>query len=343
MKKLLSVLIFFFLIFSIHAQNKENFFWDSVENFSAKNSYFPLSLYDDQDAYIFYESVDKAKQEIKISWRQKSGSLAWSDTFSLKDIFRYSGDDVPDMYSAALSSSGSLAVSVIDSSSANGVVKVYVSSDKSASFSDFTFPPQQKQITSSRIFSSATGGFILFISLGEGKQSPTESSFSILYSESSDGKNWSSLKTFSPSALISNAFSPFYTRIGETDFVFFEGWSAKDSTTSLIYASSRIADDKWSEPFVVTDSSSMPDSSSYLDFKNFRPYVLSYGGETKIIWERSTKTGSTATVMVAPLSSEGRILDRNDVESLNAFGNGRRPSLLPDLKFFGTNVGFSAR
>ena len=255
MRKIILIFTFAFLIFSLQGQNKENFFWDSVEGFSAKNSYFPHSLYDEHDAYIFYETVDKARQEIKISWRQKSDALNWSDTFTLKDIFRYSGDEVPDMYSCALSNTGTLAVSVIDSSAANGVVKVYSSADKASSFHDFTFPPQQKQITSSRIFASGQGGFILFISLGEGRQSPTESSFSILYSESSDGKNWSSLKNFSPSASISNAFSPFFVRIGEADFVFFEGWYGKDSSTSLIYASSRISGDGWSEPFIVTDSS----------------------------------------------------------------------------------------
>ena len=86
----------------------------------------------------------------------------------------------------------------------------------------------------------------------------------------------------------------------------------------------------------MTDASSLIDSSdSYLDFKNFRPFVLSDGANTKIVWERTTKTGSTATVMVAPLSAEGRIADKNDVESLNAFGNGRRPSLfLFHDKFF---------
>lgn len=337
MRKFFCSLLILFSLTALHAQTRENIFWDSVESVSAKNSYFPVALYDSHDSYIFYESVDKLRQEIKISWRQKRDKLLWSDTFSLPDTFKYSGDDVPDMYSAALSSKGVLAVSVLDSSSANGVIKVYSSSDKAASFTDFTFPPQIKQITSSRIFASETGSFILFISLGEGKQSPTESSFSILYSESADGKKWSDLKVFKPSSSISNAFSPFFTRIGGREFVFFEGWSGKDSTTSLIYASSRVGpfSDSWSEPFVVTDSSSMLDSSSYLEAKNFRPFVLSDGKNTKIAWERTTKTGSTATVMVAPLSPEGKILDKNDVESLNAFGNGRRPSIfLFNGKFF---------
>ena len=338
MKKLISVLILSFFFSLLFAQSRENFFWDSVEPLSEKNSYFPVALYDEHDAYVFYEQVDKVRQEIKISWRQKHDNLDWSDNLSLMDSFKYSGDDVPDMYSAALSTKNVLAVSVLDSSSLNGVVKVYSSDDRAFSFSEFTFPPQQKQITSSRIFSSGDGGFILFISLGEGKQSPTESSFSILYSESADGKNWSDLKVFRPAATISNAFSPFFARIGSKSFVFFEGWNAKDSTTSLIYASSRenTGGDKWSDAFIVTDSSSMTDnSSSFLDFKNFRPFVLSYGGNTKMVWERTSKTGNTATVMVAPLSDDGKILDKNDVEQLNQFGNARRPSLFAfNEKFF---------
>lgn len=335
--------IFFFTIlifqaFLCYSQQAEQFYWDSVQSISARNSYFPVALYDSHNAYVFYESADKARQEIKISWRRKKDGFDWSDTFTLPDTFKYSGAEIPDMYSAALSSSGVVAVSVLDSSAANGVVRVFASSDEGSSFSSYDFPPQQKQITSSRIFASSSGGFILFISLGEGRQSPTESSFSLLYSESHDGKIWGPLKVFLPSASISNAFSPFFAEISGRDFVFFEGWSAKDSTTSLIYASSRASQggDSWSESFVVTDESSMQDStSSFLDFKNFRPFVLSDGTNTKIAWERTSKTGSSATIMVAPLSSAGKILDRNDVESLNQFGNGRRPSLfLYNGKFF---------
>ena len=248
----------------LNAQQKESFFWDSVKSLSQKNSYFPLALNDAHKAYVFFENADKIKQEIKISWRHKKDNLDWSDTFSLDASFKYSGENVPDIYSAALSNEGLVAVSVLDSTSMNGLVKVYSSSDESKTFSEFTFPSQKNQITSSRIFSRVNGGFILFISLGEGKQSPTESSFSILYAESEDGKYWSPLRVFSPSATISNAFSPFSARIADKEFVFFEGWHDKDSTTSLIYASSRLSSsgEDWSEPFVLTGQSSMPDSSA---------------------------------------------------------------------------------
>jgi len=144
-RRFFKYILFFAILLAapyLHAQNKETFFWDSVESLSgrnynnSRNSYFPVALYDAHNAYIFYESVDKARQEIKISWRQKKDNLLWSDTFSLKDSFKYYGDSVPDMYSAALSPLGTIAVSVIDSSSANGVIKVYSSSDSAASFSE---------------------------------------------------------------------------------------------------------------------------------------------------------------------------------------------------------------
>ena len=313
----------------VFSQQKTEFFWDSVSALSDKNSYFPVSVSDSDSTYIFYESADKIRREIKISYKRKEGELGWSETSSLPESFRYSGDDVPDMYSAAVSSDDTIAVSVLDSLSASGIVKVYSSSDKASSFTSFAFPPQKKQIASSRIFALSEGGFILFISLGEGRQSPTESSFSLLYSESDDGKKWSDLKPFRPAESISNAFSPFYARIGQKDFVFFEGWSGRDLTTSLIYASSRASrSGSWSVPFVVSDESSMEDNSqNYLDYKNYRPFVLSDGISTKIVWERTPKNSNSALVMVSSLNMEGRIEFKNDVDKLNSFGNGRRPSL----------------
>ena len=313
----------------LFAQSKREFFWDSAQAISEKNSYFPLALSDERNSYVFFEQVDKAKQKIKISWCQKEDSFRWSSPFSLLDDFTYSGKDVPDMYSAALDINNCLAVSVLDASGASSSLKVYVSSDNARTFDSYSFPPMEKQIASSRIFAKAGGGFILFISLGEGKQSPTESSFSLLYSESSDGKNWSAPSAFGPAVSISNAFSPFFTRIAGKDFVFFEGWSGTDMTTSLIYATSRASSsEKWADAFVVTGADSLSDESiPFTDFKNFRPFVLSDGVNTKMIWERSTKTGNSATVMVTSLDSQGKTLYRNDVEELNAFGNARRPSL----------------
>ena len=68
LKKIFIVFVFSLLVSHFFAQPKENFFWDSVQEISEKNSYFPVSFADSSNAYVFFESVDKAKKEIRISW-----------------------------------------------------------------------------------------------------------------------------------------------------------------------------------------------------------------------------------------------------------------------------------
>ncbi|WP_407424975.1 SpoIIE family protein phosphatase, partial [Treponema sp.] len=336
---LFSFLAFFLIFQNLSAQQKENFFWDSVKNISEKDSFFPVSLYKDGKSYIFYERADKAKQTISISWLWKDGNLNWSDTYSLNETFKYSGTEVPDLYSAAVSNQNTIAVSVLDSSTANGIVKVYSKDSGSSEFECYSFPPLQKQITSSRIFATCSGGFLLFVSVGEGKQTLTESTFSIMYAESSDGKNWSELSKFAPSESISNTFSPFLAQAGERDLVVFEGWYEKDPASSQLYSTFRSPENNsWSNPVILTDSDSVIDIGKvftetdmqlpdFLRYKNFRPMVFADGGDIKITWERTVKNSSVSTVMVAPLNYEGKILDKADVESLNSYGNARRPSL----------------
>lgn len=321
------------------SNQREVFFWDEAKNISGTESYFPVTLTDGSQSFVFFENVDKARKTIRISFANSEKYQKWSSVKSLDDIFAYSGDEVPDMFSAAVSNKGVFAISVLDSSSKKGTVKVYSSTDRTQSFNVHAFGQQEKQIVSSRIFSSANGGFVLFVSLGEGKQILTDSSFSLLYSESSDGVNWSQLSVFKPSDSISNAFSPYLTQVNGKDMVFFEGWLGKDPSSSQIYCSTR-GTLSWSAPKLVTGENTVTETAgkSFEDYKNYRPNVLSDGYNTKIAWERTEKTSATATVMVAPLNSEGVVTDKNDVEALNQYGNGRRPRLFKyHGKFFLTS------
>ncbi|MBQ0050537.1 MAG: SpoIIE family protein phosphatase [Treponema sp.] len=312
----------------LNVVQKENFFWDNVKDISKKESYFPITLSDGRQSYVFYESADKASKSIKISYATSENFQKGTQIKSLPGRFAYSGDEVPNMYSAAISKNGIIAISVLDASSEKGTLRIYASENSGESFEEFSFGQQGKQIVSSRIYSSTNGGFVLFVSVGEGKQSLTDSSFSLLYSESQDGKKWNELSKFRPADGISNAFSPFLAQINGRDLVFFEGWLGKDPSSSQIYCSSR-SGMGWSSAKIVTDDAAVPSSEgqSYENYKNFRPNVLSDGNETKIAWERTPKNSATATVMVAPLNADGFISDRNDVEALNQYGNGRRPSL----------------
>ena len=388
-----------------NSASQKSFFWENAKEISDGDSYFPQAVSSGKKSFVFFEQADKKSKNVRISYSECENSKNWSGIKNLGGKIAYSGEKVPDIFSAAVSKNGTVAVSVLDSSfenensseNQNGILKVFClknnlrgdtksgtksgkknalkgdsdiiaenilkgdseidsgtgsqSGSKSSSensenpenWSVFYFPRTEKHIVSSRIFADGDG-FILFVSLGEGSQSLTDSSFSLLYSESADGENWSGLKTFSAARGISNPLSPFFAKISGRDFVFFEGWLGSDPSSSQIYCSikysgkySGIFSGGWSEPVLVTGEISVFDGENYGDFKNFRPFVLSDGKETKIAWERSEKSSETAFVMAAPLNLDGSISDKNDVEKLNPYGNGRRPNLfLYGGKFFAT-------
>ena len=356
------------------------FFWDNAKEISKDDSYFPASLSAGKKSFVFFERADKKNKSVTISYSECGDSKNWSKIKNLGEKIAYSGEKVPDIFSAAVSKNGTAAVSVLESSSQKsgnlhsdlssglesgrssdisadekGILKVYSLKKTSENWSVFCFPRTEKHIVSSRIFSDGNG-FILFVSLGEGSQSLTASSFSLLYSESPDGENWSGLRPFSAASGISNPLSPFFARIASRDFVFFEGWLGSDPASSQIYCSFRtkkISGERknspkdsleesgenvgWSEPVLVTGENSVFEGENYADFKNFRPFVLSDGKETKIAWERSEKLSETAFIMTAPLTNSGIIFDKNDVERLNQFGNARRPNLFKyGGRFFAT-------
>lgn len=357
--------------------SQKSFFWENAKDISKGDSYFPQAVSSGKKSFVFFERADKKNKNVRISYSECENSKNWSGIKNLGGKIAYSGEKVPDIFSAAISKNGTVAVSVLDSSfenensseNQNGILKVFClknnlnggkkigtenvlksdsdisaesesrinSKENSENWSVFYFPRTEKHIVSSRIFADGDG-FILFVSLGEGSQSLTDSSFSLLYSESADGENWSGLKSFSAAAGISNPLSPFFAKISGRDFVFFEGWLGNDPSSSQIYCSIKTKNaDIWSEPVLMTGEISVFDGENYEDFKNFRPFVLSDGKETKIAWERSEKSGETAFVMAAPLNLDGVISDKNDVEKLNPYGNGRRPNLfLYGGKFFAT-------
>ncbi len=364
-----------------NSASQKSFFWENAKEISKGDSYFPQAVSSGKKSFVFFEVADKKSKNVRISYSECENSKNWSEIKNLGGKIAYSGEKVPDIFSAAVSKNGTVAVSVLDSSfenensseSQNGILKVFClknnlnsgkkigtenvlksdsdisaesesrinSKENSENWSVFYFPRTEKHIVSSRIFADGDG-FILFVSLGEGSQSLTDSSFSLLYSESADGENWSGLKSFSAARGISNPLSPFFVKISGRDFVFFEGWLGNDPSSSQIYCSVKDKDSGktsvgWSEPVLVTGEISVFDGENYGDFKNFRPFVLSDGNETKIAWERSEKSSDTAFVMAAPLNLDGTISDKNDVEKLNLYGNGRRPNLfIYGGKFFAT-------
>ncbi|MBP5283470.1 MAG: hypothetical protein J6Y93_02255, partial [Treponema sp.] len=208
----------------------KTFYWDEPAGVSADNAYFPVVVSDKDSSYLFYETVEKSSDSTGKIWiymqKKAAGSYDFSTPVKItSSAFDYSGD-IPDIYSAAVSSNGVIAVSSLAD---DKTASVFVSSDGGATFSEHRLPEQKETVVGLRIFASSSGGFALFASLGSkqvyssGTNGTYENySFSLLFASSSDGVSWSNFKTWAPSADFSNPFVPYLYPVTGGDLVVFQ-------------------------------------------------------------------------------------------------------------------------
>ena len=311
----------------------EGYFWEFPAQVSSGESYFPTSARSrvSGNSFVFFQEVDSNRKEISISMIKNDGSPR-----RILGPFRYYRKDVPTIYSAAVSNGGTIAVSVVKSTSAsNGVLQVYTISEDGEILSSFDFANEEKLITSSMIYPSSSGGFTMFVSLGSGISDTRLSTFSIFYTDSSDGKNWGSLKGFSPSAGKKNPYTPFLAQSGGKDIVAFEAQEEqtedqKGLNYPQIFSAVRSAGGEWSAASLLTSASTVIEKGSdYKFYKNYRPYLFSDGSGIKVAWERILPDTAKANVFVADISSDGTVKDKSSVVNLNENSavDARRPLL----------------
>lgn len=329
---------FFAVLFSLgilaHSESysiSEGYFWDYARAVSSSNSYFPSSVHNDRtgDSFVFYQEVDSSRKEISISMIKNDGKPK-----KVLGPFKYYRNDVPTIYSAAISNSGKLAVSVIKSTSAsNGLIQIYYISESGEVLGKYEFDKEQKLITSARIFASVSGGFTLFASTGSGISDARRSTFSLQYAESTVENQWGALKNFAPSASKKNPYTPFMAQIKGRDVVAFECQEDLGDQQGLNYSqiySSVKNGDVWAEALLLTDKNTVLEKgSNYKFFKNYRPFIFSDGNQTKIAWERTAPDTSKANIYVADLNDNGTVNEGASIVNLveNTAVDARRPEL----------------
>ena len=126
--RLFSIIIFFFGTFQIHAQD---FYWENPKTFVNAESVFPLVAKNSNESYVFWEEVESKKKEISISLRKYENLNSFYDNRTFSGVIKYSGNEVPDIYSAAVLENGTIAVCA---ATQTGDIFVFSSSDKGKSF-----------------------------------------------------------------------------------------------------------------------------------------------------------------------------------------------------------------
>jgi len=263
-------LVIAFAIYFLKAAPNKTLYWETPVPATNVDSRFPQAISDNENLYVFFEEVDKKSEKLWISMIQrKENELKWSNVKKIAGPFSYSGEDIPDIFSATISKTGKIALSVLTSTKSIGV---YISSDKCKNFSFKEFSEQQKAVVGPKIFATSTGGFMIFASLGENadtKSNLTLGRFSMLYSKSSDGITWTELDTFEPSATVSNPFVPYlaeYEENGKTgDIVLFQGFTPSNAVFQIFMTKSFDEQKTWSEATAITNNP---------QYRNQRPTVF---------------------------------------------------------------------
>lgn len=319
------ILIFsFFGIFSLPAFSAEKFWWNAVRPVSGKDSFFPKTAGNGKKTFSFWQEIDKADKNIWISARFLDSSGTWKTLSRFAGPFEYAGPEIPDIYSAAMSKNGTLAVAVQNSDSE---LSIYVLKGGSENFEKSVVSVPKGEFFAPRIYASFSGKFVMFASKSKISDSTLRlHEFFIFHSVSDDGIKWSPfVETFGVSSM-PNSFVPFMCSSENSDFMVFQAQFSQGNKNSYqIYVShSENGGRSWASPVLVTGKDSVP-KGDFSDFDNQAPFILFKDGKINLVWERKTRGTENSEIWYEQILDGKVVADSVDV--LASKGNCRKAGL----------------
>lgn len=318
-------LIFSFLeVFPFQGFAAQKFWWNPVQPATEKDSVFPKTAGNGVKTFAFWQEVEKSTKTIWISGRFMDSSGNWKTLERIAGPFEYAGSEIPDIYSAAMSKNGTVAVAVQASDS---LLSVFVLKDGSEKFEKSDIAFSRDEFFAPRIYASYTGKFVMFVSKSKVSDPALRlHEFFIYHSASDDGLRWPGFsETFSGSAM-PNSFSPFMCSSENSDFLAFQSQYSQDNKNSYqIYLShSENGGRSWSAPVHITgkESSLNGDSS---DFDNQAPFILYSSKKINLVWERKVLGTKNSEIWYEQIAG-GNVIPES-VDIVASKGNCRRAGL----------------
>lgn len=319
------VLIFsFFGIFSVSSAFAEKFWWNSVRPVSENNSVFPKTAGNGQKSFSFWQEADESRKNIWLSARFLDSSGNWKTLSRFAGPFEYAGSEIPDIYSAAMSKNGTVAVAV---QSSDSELSVYVLKNYSGNFEKTNISIPKDEFFAPRIYASFSGKFVMFVSRSK-ISDPTLRlhEFFIFHSVSEDGIKWSPFTETFGSDSMPNSFAPFMCSSENSDFVVFQSQFSQGSKNSYqIYISrSENGGRSWAAPVLATgkDSALREDFS---DFDNQAPFILFKEEKINLVWERKRRGTENSEIWYEQIFN-GTVLPES-VDVVASKGNCRKSGL----------------
>jgi len=238
--------------------------------------------------------------------------------------YSYSSTGAPPiLYSAAQSRNGTIAVAIAASGTS---VEVRLSRDGGRSFAAAGRLESATTSVAPRIYPSASGGWIIFVTQGRAAAAPIDaaaatgeaaaagaaaggqlSSVSIYVARSADGAAWSRFEPLvAETESLPMNFAPFASPLGSRDLVVFQTFILGEGDQSSRYAlMSKLSTDggaTWSRAKVISDF-----DADALSYDNQGPQLVLAGGKLYAAWERRKAKATQTQVWAARIDDSGSI------------------------------------
>lgn len=311
------ILILIILIILEKTSFAQNLFLDEPIPLTQKETYFPQVVQNKNKAFLFYEKKEKSSLYIEFLSKDDK-STQWNQKKVVAGPVYFTGD-IPHIYSVFVKDDMIvLAVSL----SANEL-GIYFSEDDGSSFQFSRIYSATQNFVAPRLFSNSKGEIVLFVSSGMNEK------FSILYSKSSDAKNWSEFEILEPTANFDNSFSPYLLPFEDGDLILFQShfsYPGKAKTFQIYSTFYSAENNSFLTPTLITDDFLTQNEkfNSFLEYSNQNPVAFTFEDETYLAFERTKVNEEDSTICVTKISKNG-IEKSNNLKEFYDFSNSHAP------------------
>ena len=245
------------------------------------------------------EDLQEGGQAIFLSLAVSEDGETWEENRKFLGPLPFIGREIP-FFDAVLSSDGTLRLAV---SEEDGRIHIYVSRNRGKTFQSLSVTKPLPVRVIPRLFQTAAGGNLLFIS--QPQSSVVAASLGMNYSYSSTGMVWSEFQSIGVEENLRGAFLPSHLSFAGAEYVFFQSLHLADTPTFQIYMKrSEDGGRTWGPSVHLSDFSGNETGIGPFDYENQRPYPMVHTDRLFLTWERNLPY-QQSQVYYAELEADG--------------------------------------
>jgi len=318
-------LVFFFSVFVSSVLNAQTrLYWEQPELFSQGQGNFPVTAYSNDFGIVLWQVPNRGSVpgagagsgSINIALAVKTAGESWEQRGIIGGPYGYSGNE-PSILSAIIDTKGRI---IIAAAASAAQTEILISEDKGQTFDRYRLDSGSDSSLAPRIAVCSDGSYLLFITRG------SETSLSIYYARSEDGRTWTPFQPFVSDPGLRLNFLPSHASFGGKEYVVFQSFTGSAETIPTFQLFFKISDDggsSWSPALRFTqfqdtyiNTTASPDS-----FDNQRPYLSVQNDSLFLVWERRYRT-SAPQIYAARVGKDGTLSGPAEkINSTNSYCN----------------------